>query len=660
MPIINSETGETIKKYNKEELIEAARLMRGYNLISLCIAKSGHSGGTLSIMDITAALYLNEAKLDPKKPFWENRDRILFSTGHKAPAIYTGMAMAGFYDLKELALLRKFDSPFQGHPHWLKLPGIEASTGSLGQGLSICVGMALTAKLDKKDYITYCIMGDGEQQEGQVWEAVMEASHFKLDNLTAIVDVNKLQIDGKVDEVMNIQPLKEKYEAFGWQVIQINGHDMDEILKALQLAKEIKNKPTVILANTIKGKGVSFMEDKAGWHGMPPTLDQLNLALTELNLTNLPVDEMFNKANTYQEQVDERINNKIPKFSRDYFWNKENSMKVDMDPTRKGFGRALKEKGDDERIVCLGCDISGSITIDQFYKDNPERKNRFLSIGIAEQSATCIAAGLAKEGKLPVFGTYGVFASARNADQLRTTVCYGNHNVLVAGAHGGVSVGPDGALEELYQVACLPSMNVVVPCDSIETKRATESLLFNIVGPKYIRFARESTPIVTTLETPFIFGKANVIRFRNKQEKFIDAFETKLASQYQNENESLTIIACGPEVPEAMRAAYILKEEYNIETRVLNIHTVKPLDKEAIIRAANDTGTIITAEEHQVGGFGNLISAVISENINKPVKFAMIGVQDRFGETGQSWELVKEFGLTAEFIAKRAKELFDS
>ena len=282
-------------------------------------------------------------------------------------------------------------------------------------------------------------------------------------------------------------------------------------------------------------------------------------------------------------------------------------------------------------------------------------------MGIAEQSGTGVAAGLAKEGKIPVFGTYGVFAAGRALDQLRTTVCYGNFNVKIAGAHGGVSVGPDGAthqaLEELYQVCGLPNMHVSVPCDIIETYKSSKANILDINGPCYIRYAREATPIVTNKETPYEFGTANIIRYRGEKENFVDAFETKLYKNYEAENEALAIISCGPSTPEAMRAAWILKEEFGIETRIVNVHTLKPLDKKAIQQAAKDTKAVITAEEHQAGGFGNQVAAAILEAGIPLGKFAMIGVQDRFGESGRPWELVKEFGLSAEYIAQKAKEI---
>lgn len=670
MPIVDSTTGKTRKNYTIEELIEAANYMRGLNMVSLCAAGSGHSGGTMSIMDIVSALYLHVATHDPKNPFWGGRDRIIWSTGHKAPSLYLALGMSGYFDVEEVVKLRKLYSPYQGHPHWVKLPGVEASTGSLGQGLSIAVGIALAAKLDNKNYHIYALTGDGEHQEGQMWEAIMEAGNFKLDNLTNVLDKNRLQIDGWVKDVMDIDPIVDKYKAFKWNVMEIDGHNMKEILDAFEKAKIFKGKPTLIVAHTIKGKGVDFMENIAGWHGKSPVCEQMERALEQLGFKDkkdiLDKDKLFKKAEDYQTEATKKLEAKQPKFSNDYFWNRMDKMKAKMDATRKGFGRALNEVGDDERVVCLGADISGSITISDFYKDHPERKRRFLSMGIAEQSGTGVSAGLAKEGKLPVIGTYGVFAAGRNLDQLRTTVCYGNFNVFIAGAHGGVSVGPDGAthqaLEDLFQICGLPNMHVCVPCDSVETNKATKFMLFNVKGPKYIRFAREATPVITTEDTPFRFGQANIIRYRGEKDNFIDAFETKLASDYKSENEDLTIISCGPMVPEAMRAAYILKEDFGIESRVINMHTLKPLDKKTIIKSASDTGIIITAEEHQVGGFGNWVANVVSqakELYRKPIIMGMIGVKDRFGESGKPWELIKEFEVSAEHIAQKAKELYD-
>ncbi|HEX2327776.1 MAG TPA: transketolase [Candidatus Angelobacter sp.] len=668
MAIINSVDGTITQEYSVDQLKKQVALMRGYNLVSLCAAGSGHAGGTLSIMDITAALYLRCADHDPRNPSWENRDRIIWSAGHKAPALYMGLAFAGFFDVHDVITLRKLWSPFQGHPHWRKLPGVECSTGSLGQGLSIAVGVALAQRLNNSSAKVFCIMGDGEQQEGQIWEAAMEAAHYKLDNLVGIIDENHLQIDGPVSEVMNVDPLEEKYRSFGWDVVRINGHDMHQVVDALDLAKNHRGgRPIMLICYTVKGKGVSFMENVAGWHGKAPNRQELDLALAELGVTaQIPVDGMLQKARDYQTQVETKLAAKLPSFRNDYWWNRGSTMKVEMKPTRVGFGEALREGGDDPRVCCLGLDISGSITINEFYAKNPERKQRWLSMGIAEQSATGVAAGLAREGKLPVFGTYATFAAARNLDQIRVSVCYGNFNVMIAGAHGGVSVGPDGAthqaLEDCAVMTSLPNMTVVVPADSVETKKATTHLLFDHVGPKYIRFAREATPIVTRADAPFVIGKANVLRLRREMDNMIEGFETRLARDYATENEDLTIIACGPMVPEAMRAAWILKNEFGYESRVINMHTLKPIDEHAIIRAAQETGIIVTAEEHQIGALAWRVSGVITsatELYGIPILTGAVGVNDRFGDSGAPWELIKEFEVSAEHIAAKAKELME-
>ena len=656
-------------KLSLDELRQAAYEMRAFDLIDIFAAGSGHPGGTLSLMDIVAALYLNVLNHNPQDPSWPDRDRVFWSTGHKAPALYIALAKSGYFQLEETVLLRQLGSGFEGHPNWLKVPGVEVSSGSLGQGLSIAVGNALAGKLLRRSYRVYCLMGDGEQQEGNIWEAAMAAGHYQLDNLTGIVDKNELQIDGWVREVMNIDPIAEKYRSFNWHVLEIDGHNMEEIVGALEKAKSLNGKPTAIIAHTIKGKGVSFMENEAAWHGVAPNKEQFEKAISEFRVPTLPrgrIDALLEKAADNAKRVARQAKDSIPKFSRDFWWNAQPQMKVDMDPTRMGFGRGLDIAGNDERVVTIHADISGSIRITDFEAKHPERKKRVFSVGIAEQNMMGVAAGLAKEGLIPVTGTYGVFASGRCWDQIRTTVCYSNLNVKIAGAHGGISVGPDGAthqsLEEISLTTILPNMHVLVPCDSLETERATLVGLLEIVGPTYIRFAREATPIVTTRETPYKFGVANVIRYRGEKQRFLEAFETFLGSDYSGENEDASIIACGPMVPEAMRAAWVLKEDFGIETRIVNMHTIKPFDTESAIRAAEDTQVVVTAEEHQVGGFGNIVAGAILKsrrNFKKPLLFDMVGVQDRFGVSGKPWELVQTFGLTGEHIAAKVKSLHE-
>jgi transketolase len=650
-----------------EELRLAAQEMRALVVTDIFAAGSGHPGGSLSILDIATALYLRVLNHDPSQPGWPGRDRVFWSAGHKAPALYVALGRAGYFPVEDVVTLRQLGSPFEGHPNRLKVPGVEISSGSLGQGLSVAVGSALTAKRRGEPHRVYCIMGDGEQQEGSIWEAAMAAGHYELDNLCGIVDQNRLQIDGWVQDVMGIEPIGAKYATFGWNVIEIDGHSIDLILRAFDAAEKYKGRPTVIIAHTVKGKGVSFMENQAAWHGVAPNREQYEKAIAELATPAVPrerIDRMLARAEENARRVTEEIRRRLPFSDHNYWWNARDNMKVAMDSTRMGFGRALDAAGADERVCTIHADISGSIRIVDFEAKHPERQPRVTSVGIAEQNMQGVASGMAREGLIPVTGTYGVFASGRCWDQLRTTVCYNNLNVKIAGAHGGISVGPDGAthqsLEEISLMSILPNMHVEVPCDSVETERATRYCLLDVEGPAYVRFAREATPVVTTRETPYEFGVANVIRYRGEKAQFIEAFETVLSTDYRSEGEDAAIVACGPMVPEAMRAAWLLKEDYGIETRVLNVHTVKPLDTAALVAAAA-TGLVVTAEEHQKGGFGNLIAGAIlreRKDFTDPLLLDMIGVEDRFGFSGKPWELVQTMGLTAEHIAERVLKLW--
>ena len=267
---------------NREKLKDIAQAIRVDIIEMLETAKSGHPGGSLSIADILTVLYFEEMNINVEESKWEDRDRLVLSKGHAAPALYSALAERGYFPKEELKSLRKFKSILQGHPDMKKTPGVDMSTGSLGQGLSVANGIALSGKLDKKDYRVYTIIGDGELQEGQIWEAAMSTAHYKLDNLTAFVDLNGLQIDGSNEEVMNVSPVDKKFEAFGWNVLVINGHNLEEIKEAIGKAKEVKGKPTAIIAKTVKGKGVSFMENQASWHGTAPNEEQKIQALNEL------------------------------------------------------------------------------------------------------------------------------------------------------------------------------------------------------------------------------------------------------------------------------------------------------------------------------------------------------------------------------------------
>ena len=274
-----------MSSYDEKTLIELeirANKIRQHVIEMIYTAGSGHPGGSLSAADIITALYFHIMKHNPKKPDWEDRDRFILSKGHAAPALYAALAEAGYFSVDELKTLRKLGSRLQGHPDMRKTPGVEMSTGSLGQGISAAIGFALAGKLDRKLYTVYCLIGDGESNEGEVWEAAMCAAHYKLDNLIVFLDRNKLQIDGETEKVMSIEPLAPKWEAFNWYVDEINGHSMKEIIDAVEKAKEVKGKPKMIIAHTIKGKGVSFMEMNVGFHGRAPNREEYEQAMREL------------------------------------------------------------------------------------------------------------------------------------------------------------------------------------------------------------------------------------------------------------------------------------------------------------------------------------------------------------------------------------------
>ena len=268
---------------NTEELEKVAKDVRKGIIEEVYRSESGHPGGSLSIADILTVLYFNVLNIDPKNSKWEDRDRFVLSKGHCSPALYSVLANRGYFDKELLKTFRNLESNLQGHPDMNKVPGVDMTTGSLGQGLSVANGMAIAGKLNNKQYRVYCLLGDGEIEEGQVWEAAMTANKYKLDNLCVIVDNNNLQIDGTIEEVMSSYPIDEKFKSFGFQIINIDGHNIQEIIDAFDVAKNVKGKPTCIIAKTIKGKGVSFMENKAEWHGKAPTEEQYNLAIEELN-----------------------------------------------------------------------------------------------------------------------------------------------------------------------------------------------------------------------------------------------------------------------------------------------------------------------------------------------------------------------------------------
>ena len=273
---------DTERKENIRQLQEIAKNIRRGIIEAVYNGQSGHPGGSLSIADIMTVLYFNEMNINENEPKWEDSDRLVLSKGHSSPALYSTLAKRGYFDEKDLDSFRKIESKLQGHPDMNKVPGVDMSSGSLGQGLSVANGMALSSKMDSMGYRVYCILGDGEIEEGQVWEAAMTASKYKLDNLCVIVDNNNLQIDGNIKDVKGLNRIEEKFESFGFKVIPVDGNNIEQLIDAFDRAKMTKEMPTAIIAKTVKGKGVSFMENQAGWHGKAPNEEQFKLAIEEL------------------------------------------------------------------------------------------------------------------------------------------------------------------------------------------------------------------------------------------------------------------------------------------------------------------------------------------------------------------------------------------
>ena len=580
---------------DKLKLMKTANEVRKGIVTSVHSAKAGHPGGSLSAADLFTYLYFEELNVDPKDPKKADRDRFVLSKGHTAPGLYAALAEKGFFPKEDLITLRHTGSYLQGHPDMKCIPGVDMSSGSLGQGVSAAVGMAIAAKISGDDYRVYTLLGDGEIQEGQVWEAAMLASHHKLDNLLVIVDNNNLQIDGEITKVNSPYPIDKKFEAFNFHVINIDGNDFDQIDAAFKEAKSVKGRPTVIIAKTVKGKGVSFMENQAGWHGKAPNDEEFKIAMADLEKAGV---------------------SEVKKIA-----------------TRESYGETLVELGaEHEEIVVLDADLAAATKTGLFQAAYPER---FINCGIAESNMIGVAAGLAAAGKVPFASSFAMFAAGRAYEQVRNSVGYPHLNVKIGATHAGISVGEDGAThqcnEDIALMRTIPGMVVINPSDDIEARAAVRAA-YEYVGPVYMRFGRLAVPVINDRpDYKFELGKGVVLR----------------------EGKDVTIIATGLPVNNCLQAAEKLAAE-GIDAKVINIHTIKPLDEELIIAAAQETGKVVTVEEHSViGGLGSAVCDVLSANV--PTKVLKIGINDVYGESGPALELIEKYGLGINGIYEKVK-----
>ena len=623
---------------NIDQLNACANDMRIDIIRMVTEAGSGHPGGSLSCADILTALYFGDVLEynvdDPHGP----RDYFILAKGHAAPALYAVLSAAGYIPHDELLTLRKLNARLQGHPDSNVVPGVEVSTGSLGQGLSIGCGVAAGLKLNDDDHAVFALLGDGECQEGQVWEAAMFAAHNKLDNLIAIVDSNHLQIDGNTADVCDLGDVRAKFAAFGWEAVEVDGHDIEAVIAVLRDAKEARcGKPHVIVANTIKGKGVSFMENEAGWHGKAPNREQAEVALRDLGYVfpekreDVKVDDEEDAYIAAAPIAYDKPVSIVPQMASPEVTAQQKKA------TRAAYGLTLAKLADEGmNIVAVDADLSGSTTTAKFAAAKPEYAKRLFNAGIAEQNMVDVAAGLSLTGNVAFTGSFAVFGTGRAYDQIRNTVCYSNLNVKIAPSHAGISVGPDGGshqmLEDITIMRGLPNMRVLVPADYAAAAAAIK-LAARTPGPVYIRMGRAPVPCV-----------------------YADGVELQLGRAYVlNEGSDVTVVACGVEVEQARIARERLAKE-GIFAEVIDAFSVKPLDAETIIASARKTGAVVTAEEHSiVGGLGSAVAEVLSSQLPTPIEF--VGMRDRFGKSGSYEELSAYFQMDATAIVEAVKRV---
>lgn len=600
-------------------LEKIAKRLRIHSLRMTTAAGSGHPTTCLSSAEIMACLFFHEMRFNPKDPFaWEN-DEFVLSKGHAAPILWAVYAEAGLIPQESLLDLRKITSDLEGHPT-PRMPWVKAATGSLGQGLSVGVGLALAQRLAGVKARTFVLMGDGECAEGAVWEAANAAREYKLGNLVAVVDVNRL---GQSDPTMHQHDIKayaRKFKAFGWDVFEVDGHKIEKILEALTLARK-GQAPKVILARTIKGKGVSFIEDKNGWHGKPLKPEELEKALAELG----PMPEVEAK-----KYVRSREKARLPRWKESFdFGLPEYKEKT---ATRLAYGLALEKLGRvNEKVVVIDGDVKNSTYADRFFASFPGRS--FQSY-IAEQNMVGMAMGLAAKGFLPFVATFAAFLT-RAHDQIRMAA-YSFSNVKFCGSHVGVSIGEDGpsqmGLEDLAMFLPIPDCVVFYPSDAVSAEKCLKEAARH-KGMVYIRTTRPATPILYRAEEEFPVGGAKILR--------------------KSEQDVVTVVGAGITVHEALKAYEKLKKD-GIYIRVVDAYSVKPLDAETIIRSASETGgRVVVVEDHfEQGGLGTAVALVLPEK--KSWKHLCIRELPR---SGKPEELLARYGIDAAAIEKAVRSL---
>jgi transketolase len=608
-------------------LKNVATQLRIDSIRSTSQSASGHPTTCMSMADLMAVLFFAEMRFDPKNPQHPGSDRFILSKGHAAPLLYAAWAEAGAFDRAELLKLRRIDSDLEGHPT-PRLPFVDVATGSLGQGICAAVGCALNARRIKSDYRTYVLLGDGESAEGSVWEAAEITAHDRLDNLCGITDVNALGQSRPTMWQHDVEQLARQWKAFGWHAIIVDGHDLNAILDACAEARATSGRPTMIVARTLKGKGVSFVEGKDGWHGKPfKKGEELDRALAELEtqfVSGADVDVASLIARPSSMPAPPPPPKPIPPPAY---------KAGEQVATREAYGTALAKLGEaDERVVALDADVGNSTFSERFEKVAP---NRFYQNFIAEQVMVGAAMGLAARGAIPFPSTFACFLS-RAADFIRMAAI-SNVNVKFSGSHAGVSIGEDGpsqmALEDLAMFRTQPNITVLYPCDGVSAERLV-TLAASHRGLVYIRMSRPKTPVIYSEQDTFVIGGMKVLR--------------------ESSNDAATVVAAGVTVFEALKAGDHLKAQ-GTAIRVVDLYSLQPIDKKGLIAAGNATGgQIITVEDHYAaGGIGDAVAEAVGE---AGIRVHRLAVRE-IPRSGKPEELLDRFGISAKHIVTAVRSV---
>jgi transketolase len=613
----SASTVETIK--------EKAKRLSVLSIMATTAAGSGHPTSCMSAAELVAGTFFYAMKFDPKNPNSPNGDRFVLSKGHAAPVLYAALAEAGVFPESRLMTLRQFSSELEGHPTPL-IPGVDAATGSLGQGVSVAAGLAIGSNLDKTPTRVYVLVGDGEMAEGQIWEAAEFAGYYKLDNLTLLADVNALGQSQPTMYQHDMEVYRKKFEAEGWATEVIDGHDVAAVLAALDRAKATKGKPQAILARTIKGHGVSFTAGKEHWHGKAFSKDEMAAALKEIGLTiQVPADPGKSYARTSIPTPPDFPAPAAP----DYAEGKPVA-------TREAYGFALKRLGAvNPQIVAISGDVKNSTFSEIFQQAYP---THFYQGFIAEQNLVSVGVGLAARGKVPFLDTFACFLS-RAYDEVRMAAI-SRSNINLCGSHCGVSIGEDGpsqmALEDLAMFRAIHGSAVFYPSDAVSTERLTETMARR-PGINYLRTSRPKTAILYSKDEKFPVPGFKVVR--------------------QSPQDRVTVIGAGITLHEALKAADQLKSQ-GTAIRVIDLYCVKPIDGKALAEQVNATGgRLITVEDHwPEGGIGEAVLSALAKAGVAPTKSRMLAVTG-MPHSGKPEELVDAFGISSKHIADAVGEI---